>query len=221
VIFEIRLPEVLSVILAGGWVNGVGECSRDQSRYKPAASKYSIRVICIHLKQQQQTPRPTSTPSVWVHSIASASKHLIRATVLQGSEYYVGLGSILPLKGPCAATDIWMNTRRRYTWKIMPNISCHATLQPLKTVIMLLLLNFCTLCTSRRFFSSLFAVDINFIVPSSKLLAFAFFLEILEIFLCLLLFLHLKVIFLLYVHKLQILYAKMLTYLVNIWLCLS
>jgi hypothetical protein len=70
------------------------------------------------------------------------------------------------------------------------------------------------------FFLSMFIMVLNVVVPFLKLLAYTFMLEILEIFLCLLLVPHVKLVIPLDVHQPQIPFAKIMTYLVNIWLYL-
>jgi hypothetical protein len=75
-------------------------------------------------------------------------------------------------------------------------------------------------CSFALSFLLMFTMDINSALPHLKLLALMF-LKILEIFLCLLLVLHVKIVPPLDVHQLQIQCVKMLTYLEIIWLCLS
>jgi hypothetical protein len=64
----------------------------------------------------------------------------------------------------------------------------------------------------------MFAIVFNSVLPNLKLLAFAFLLENLEIFLCLLLVSNLKISPLLDVYKPQMPFEYILTYLANIWL---
>jgi hypothetical protein len=66
----------------------------------------------------------------------------------------------------------------------------------------------------------MFAMDTNSVLLYSKLLAFAFLLQMFFFF-CLLLVLHVQIVPPLDVRQLEILCVKMLTYFVNIWLCLS
>jgi hypothetical protein len=62
-----------------------------------------------------------------------------------------------------------------------------------------------------RFFLLMFIMDINFVLPCLKLLAFAFLLKMLDIFICLLLVPHVNVVPPLDVHQQQIPCEKMLT----------
>jgi hypothetical protein len=84
-------------------------------------------------------------------------------------------------------------------------------------------LNFHIVCTRRHHLDALSFVNIynGFKFCPSLLLAFAFILEILETFLHLLLVPYVKLVPLLDVHQVQILFAKILTYSANIWLCLT
>jgi hypothetical protein len=68
-----------------------------------------------------------------------------------------------------------------------------------------------------HFFLLMSTVALNVVLPYLKLLAFVFLLKISEIFLCLLLVLHIKFVPLLDVHQLQMLFAEILIYLVSSW----
>jgi hypothetical protein len=69
-----------------------------------------------------------------------------------------------------------------------------------------------------RSFLLMFKININSALRYSKLLTLTFLLGILEIFLCLLLVLDVKIVPPLDVHQTPIRCTEMLTYLVNIWL---
>jgi hypothetical protein len=83
-------------------------------------------------------------------------------------------------------------------------------------------LNSHTLCSRGRHLYEFFLVNVyngfKCFLPYSKLLEFAFVFEIVETFLCLLLFYHIKVVRLLELHQSQIPFAKIPMYLAIKWL---